>query len=101
MKKLYQAKDRIEAQLLKDYLAARRITTVTQGDYLSGAAGELPALQFPVLWVLEDRDYAIARRLLEEFFSPGAEAEAWRCTRCGEISEGQFQFCWQCGAERE
>jgi hypothetical protein len=51
MKKLYQARDRIEAQLLKDFLASHHITTVVQGDYLSGAAGELPALMFPVIWV--------------------------------------------------
>lgn len=101
MKKLYQAKDRIEAQLLKDYLATRRIATVTQGDYLSGAAGELPALQFPELWLLEERDYPLARRLVKEFFNAGAESGPWQCPRCGEISEGQFQLCWKCGCARE
>ena len=101
MKKLYQAKDRIEAQLLKDYLAERHIDTLTRGDYLSGAAGELPALQFPELWVLEDRDLELARRLVEEYFSAGDVSERWRCPRCGEISEGQFQICWNCGSVRE
>jgi hypothetical protein len=101
MKQLYQAKDRLEAQLLKDYLQARHITTVTQGEYLSGAAGELPALQFPVLWVLEDRDYTIARRLIDEFFDVATEGAAWRCPGCGEVSEGQFEACWNCGTERD
>lgn len=101
MKQLYQAKDRIEAQLLKDYLAARHIGTVTQGDYLSGAAGELPALQFPTLWVLEDRDYDIARRLIEEFLNSRTETGRWQCAQCGEVCEGQFQVCWNCGTGRE
>jgi len=41
MKELYQARDPVEAQLLKDFLASYHIETVTQGEYLTGAAGEL------------------------------------------------------------
>lgn len=28
------------------------------------------------------------------------EAIEWKCNKCGEISEGQFSECWQCGASR-
>jgi hypothetical protein len=100
MKPLYEARDRIEAQLLKDYLAARHIQTIIQGEYLSGAAGELPAMQFPVIWVLEDRDYARGRELVEECLAEQQAGAAWYCRRCGERSEGQFQACWNCGASR-
>ena len=101
MKPLYEAKDRIEAQLVKDFLGARHIATVVQGDYLSGAAGELPALQFPVIWVMDDRDYARGRELIDEFFASVEGDCTWRCPQCGEWVERQFQLCWNCGFERD
>ncbi len=101
MKKLYQARDRIEAQLLKDFLASRHINTVVQGDYLSGAAGELPALMFPVLWVLDERDVARGRELIKAFSRLKPEGTGWRCTDCGESNERQFDLCWHCGSCRE
>ena len=101
MKPLYEARDRIEAQLLKDYLAARHIQTLIQGENLSGAAGELPALQFPVIWVLEDRDYDRGRELIHECLAEQPGGVGWRCRQCGEWSEGQFQACWNCGTARQ
>lgn len=100
MKPLYEARDRIEAQLLKDYLAARHIQALIQGEYLSGAAGELPAMQFPVIWVLEDRDYSRGRELVDECLAEPVVGAAWHCPQCGEQSEGQFQACWNCGTAR-
>jgi hypothetical protein len=29
-----------------------------------------------------------------------APAETWRCTRCNEQVEGQFDVCWSCGSPR-
>ena len=101
MKRLYQAQDRFEAQLLKDYLADWHIDTVMQGDYLSGGVGDLPAMQFPVLWVLEARDLPRARELIEQFQAQQGDRSNWRCERCGESNEGQFELCWHCGAGRE
>ena len=101
MKKLYQARDRIEAQLLKDFLASHHISTVVQGDYLSGAAGELPALMFPVIWVLDERDVSRGRELIAAFNRRKPEGAGWRCTDCGESNEGQFDLCWHCGSCRE
>jgi len=101
MKKLYQARDRIEAQLLKDFLASHHIDTVVQGDYLSGAAGELPALMFPVIWVLDERDVPRGRELIEAFNCRNPEGAGWRCVDCGEFNEGQFDLCWHCGSCRD
>ena len=101
MKKLYQARDRLEAQLLKDFLASHHISSVVQGDYLSGAAGELPALMFPVIWVLDERDVSRGRELIAAFNRRKPEGASWRCTDCGESNEGQFDLCWHCGSGRE
>jgi hypothetical protein len=97
MKQLYTARDRIEAQLLKDFLSSWHIDTVIQGDYLSGAAGELPALQFPVLWVVDERDLQRGRELID-LFQQRQSGPAWHCPCCGEWNEGQFQVCWQCAS---
>lgn len=100
MRKLYEAADRVEAQMLKDYLEAQGITTVLLGDYLSGAAGELPANIFPALWVVKDEQYNRARRLIEEFpASQAAQGGAgWRCPVCGESVDPGFDICWNCGS---
>ncbi|RMG34717.1 MAG: DUF2007 domain-containing protein [Gammaproteobacteria bacterium] len=102
MRRLYQAQDEIEAQLLSDYLAASHIPTTVLGRYQSAAAGELSALAFPSVWVLEDRDLPRARVLLAEFLQrrqgPGGAA-AWHC-ECGEQIGPEFDLCWRCGRSR-
>ncbi len=97
MKILYQAADRVEAQLLKDHLCHHHIQVLVQGDYLSGGVGELPALQFPVLWVVEDRDLEPARRLIDQWLAATERLPDWVCPGCGERNEGQFRLCWNCG----
>jgi hypothetical protein len=101
MRALYQSKDRIEAQLLKDFLASYHIRTVVHGEFQSGAAGELPVQPFPVLWVLEERDFNRAKELVEHFFYQESAAPGWQCTQCGELNEGQFYLCWNCTALRK
>jgi hypothetical protein len=103
MKKLYEAADRIEAQILKDALGANNVAAVIIGDYLSGAAGELPANIYPAVWVVEDRDLSRAEELLRDFTksrSSMAENNTWRCSRCGERVEANFEVCWNCATPR-
>lgn len=103
MHRLYEARDRIEAQLLVDHLRGWGIRAVILGDYLSGAAGELSALSFPTVWVVESSDLPIARRRLREFLEGGegdAARPGWRCPACGAEVEGGFDLCWRCGASR-
>lgn len=102
MQKLYQAQDEIEAQLLRDYLAASHIPATVLGRYQAAAAGELPSLSFPWVWILEDRDLSRARALLAEFLQRRQQpdgADAWYC-ECGECIGPEFDLCWQCGRER-
>jgi len=104
VKRLYEARDRFEAQWLKDFLADYHIESVILGDYLSGAAGDLPANVFPAVWVVEDLDLPRARELLQEFqeqLAAPPEGWSWRCPACGEVVEAQFQFCWNCGTARK
>lgn len=103
MSPLYQAQDRIEAQLLLDLLDRHLIRAVILGDHLSGAAGGLPADIYPTLWVLEDEDLERGRELIERFRADSTDstpAPAWTCAGCGETVDGHFDLCWSCGHAR-
>ncbi len=101
MRRLYEAADRIEAQRLIDFLHDHGIPAVMLGDYLSGAAGELPANIFPGVWLVEDVHWSRANTLLQEFNEPSSAGEnAWVCQGCGETVEGVFDVCWNCGTPR-
>ena len=103
MQRLYLARDRIEAQLLHDYLDRHLIRTVVLGDFLSGAIGELPADICPTLWVIDDLDLERAREILPRFLAPSVPRSggiAWTCPACGESIEADFDVCWNCGRAR-
>ena len=104
MRRLYLARDRIEAQFLRDFLAHHRVRAVLLGDYLAGAAGELPLDIFPSVWVVDDDDLPHARELLARFLRQTAAAEPgppWVCPACGEQVERGFDLCWNCGRQRD
>lgn len=101
MRRLYEAADRIEAQRLIDFLHDHDIPAVMLGDYLSGAAGELPANIFPSVWLVENVHWLLANTLLQDFHEPSSQGEtAWLCSECGETVEGEFDVCWNCGTPR-
>lgn len=103
MLKLYEAADRIEAQILKDSLRDHGIESVILGDYLSGAMGELPANIYPEVWVLDDQEMVKARRLLSDFTKYHDQREAtgdWHCVNCGEWVDAGFDVCWNCATPR-
>ena len=103
MRRLYQARDRIEAQFLRDFLDQHLISTTILGDYLSGAAGELPLDIYPSVWVTEDDDLPRARELLARFLelSKASIGPGWVCPGCGEPVEPGFDLCWNCGRLRD
>jgi hypothetical protein len=103
MQRLYQAADRIEAQLLVDFLDGYLIRARILGDYLAGAFGELPVDIYPSVWVLEDEDLPRARELLARFLSRGEAASGpiWVCPTCGERVDAGFDLCWNCGRARD
>nr|WP_296911014.1 DUF2007 domain-containing protein [Thiocapsa sp.] len=100
---MYQARDRIEAQLLRDFLDRHLVRAVVLGEHLSGAAGGLPADIYPTVWILEDDDLERGRDLLARFQADCARrgsASTWTCSGCGERVEDDFDRCWNCGRER-
>ncbi|MES9942742.1 MAG: DUF2007 domain-containing protein [Candidatus Thiodiazotropha sp. 6PLUC2] len=98
MIELYQAQDRVEAQMLKDFLSQQGVEVVIFNDLLSGAAGGVPANIYPTLWLLENQDFEKAKQLAEQFFSQSLSSqEPWHCEICGERIDAGFEVCWNCG----
>lgn len=54
MKQAYQAANPVDAQLVVDLLASEGIAAFIQGQYLSGAVGELPAGELLRVWVADE-----------------------------------------------
>jgi hypothetical protein len=103
MKKLYEAADRIEAQMLCDELAQVGVEAVILGDYLAGAAGELPTNIWPAVWVVEDTDFYRAQQILQGFTKNHKNSPAegsWHCRNCGEMVDAVFEICWNCATPR-
>jgi hypothetical protein len=106
MKKVYMAMNPTDAHLLKGVLESEGIEAVVQGEFLWIARGEVPITTdtAPSVWVLDEADYERATQVVKEFQSSGEisgpDDEEWKCDNCGEINEGQFTECWNCGTPR-
>ena len=105
MKQVYTAASAADAQMCKDYLQAIGIPVIIKGEYLSGAAGELPANTYPTIWTVDDRDYELALKKVRMYESNNPEDQifqsAWVCPQCSESIDAQFTQCWQCGYQRD
>lgn len=101
MKKLYTfgLHQRALAGLLKELLEQEGVACLLRNEQLFIGLGEIPFVElFPELWVVDEEVYPRARLLLNNWLrEQGATADAWTCPDCGEVLEGQFGACWQCG----
>jgi hypothetical protein len=95
MRRLAQAPNIAIAAFWVDALRQAGIDASLQRYFLGAAAGELPPDQcLPEVWIADDEQEALARSLLRELRNP--PQRRWRCA-CGELVEGGFEACWQCG----
>jgi hypothetical protein len=99
MKKIYTSPDRMMVFHFKNILESYHIDCIVKNEYLAGAAGELPPNEcWPELWIDDDKyDQAVSILEQTETFQT---LPTWTCTHCGEVLEGQFTACWQCGESR-
>lgn len=97
MKKLTTAPNIAIATLWADMLSGGGIAASVQRFYASSIAGEIPPDQaLPEVWIADDAQLGAARTLLAELRHP--PQRRWVCAGCGELIEGPFEHCWQCGA---
>jgi Putative prokaryotic signal transducing protein len=97
MKRLMQAPNVALATLWADMLQSQGgIATRVLRAYASGIAGEIPPDQaLPEVWVLDDDQLEPARTLLHRLRH--LPQLRWLCPGCGELVEGPFEECWNCG----
>lgn len=99
MKRLLQAPNLALATLWADMLGDAGIAASVQRAYASGIAGEIPPDQsLPEVWVHDAAQHAQARALFDSW--QRTPNQRWACCGCGEIVEGPFEQCWNCGAMR-
>ena len=97
MKRLAQAPNLAIATLWADVLTGAGLRVSVQRAFASGIAGEIPPDQaLPELWLDDDARWAEARALLHGLQHP--VERRWCCPGCGELIDGPFDQCWQCGA---
>lgn len=86
-------------------LEDNQVACVIRNESLAGAMGELPAQEtWPEIWVLDDREAVLAKRLIAHALAEENQAQAgqshWQCSKCGEQLEAQFTHCWRCREAR-
>ena len=95
MRRLTQAPNIAIAALWADMLREAGITATVQRQFLSSVAGEIPPDQcLPEIWLLRDEQEVEARALLRAMTN--LPQRRWKCA-CGELVEGGFESCWNCG----
>jgi|GEM_PF-713661 len=101
MKRVYSEPSPIFIYQIKDLLEEKGIHAIIKNEHLSGGVGELPPTEvWPELWVVNKEDKTPAKRLVDEFMSSvKSSSTSWKCPKCSEDIEGQFNICWHCGQE--
>ena len=95
MRRLLQAPNLAIAAMWVDTLREAGIAASVERQFLSGAAGQLPPDQcLPEIWIAHDEQEAAASALLSHLQS--LPQRRWSCA-CGEVVEGGFESCWNCG----
>ena len=94
---IYLAADPIDAEIVRNLLAAEHIECDVLGALLWSGRGDLAADAYPRVLLRDARDEARARELLAEYAArPATPAAPWTCA-CGESVPGNFAACWSCG----
>src|SRR5688572_5937357 len=104
MKQLHAARHAVEAHLIRGFLVSHGVDAIVRGEYLTSGWGELPTDVCSV-WIADDAQFAEADALLKAFlrgtYAREFGGQTWKCESCGEMLEGQFTECWNCGATRK
>ena len=102
MKKVYSAPHPFELENLRNVLQLEGIASEVRTPFLGAARGDIPATEcWSELWVLDDAQADRALALISSTREPSdPTGPSWKCRKCGEANEPQFDACWQCGSAR-
>lgn len=99
MKRLYSARNALEAHDLRFFLESNGIEARVFGDNSPLEAGfSFTPASAPGVFVREE-DFDRAAELVDVFLDQSdltSTSASWTCKSCGERVEGQFEVCWNC-----
>ena len=96
MRRVLQAPNLALATLWCDQLAGAGFPVRVLRAHAAGIAGEIPPDQaLPEVWIDDDARLAEARAMFDAWMR--AAERRWACRGCGEVVEGPFETCWNCG----
>ncbi|MDP5136735.1 DUF2007 domain-containing protein [Rheinheimera baltica] len=99
--RVYKAANNFEAGLVQGLLQQSAILVTISGEYLAGAAGELPLNDIGVqLWVPQQQ-FPVAQRIITQYLQQlQHEPAQWQCD-CGEVNYQSFDLCWSCLQDKD
>lgn len=104
LRRVYRARDAMEAEFVRGLLDEEGIAAVVQGTALQVGLGPvLGGSALPAVYVREE-DLEPARDVVGRYERGEIErprGDDWTCPHCGERIEGQFTACWKCGTPRD
>ena len=102
VKKVYSAQSALTVGNLRNLLLREGIESEVRIPFLAAASGDLPMTEcWSELWIVDHGDLERAMNLINASLAPGTQPYAsWKCGKCGEEVEGQFEACWNCGSSR-
>lgn len=81
--------------IFKSVLESYGIPCEVKAEFPIGTRATIPITE---LWVLDESKVDEARSILAQ--KDQQSADSWKCGKCGELIEAQFDQCWQCGNRR-
>lgn len=100
MKLFLRCLDIFEAQHKANLLRSAGIRAEVRNTFLTGAVGDIPFIEAgPQIWIDPRESEEVARTIILEAEQAPSGPE-WTCESCGEVIEGQFAQCWNCGSAR-
>ena len=91
MRRLAQAPNLAIATVWAHALREEGVAATVQREFLGAVMGDQC---LPEIWIDDETQFDLARRLLHEL--QHRPQRSWQCV-CGELVEGGFEQCWQCG----
>ncbi|HET6249721.1 MAG TPA: DUF2007 domain-containing protein [Tepidisphaeraceae bacterium] len=113
MKQLFTGRNDMEAHFVKGLLEQEGITAILQGEALEGAWADLPLSDraLPSIWV-DEADLERAQPIIDDYRqremktanqpddADESTGPTWKCPKCGEEVDEQFDVCWNCETEK-
>jgi len=96
MKTVYSASNISLVSIFQGILAGYGIRCWIKNEFLCAGIGEIPPIECWPLLCVDDDDFEEAKRIVDDALSD-KDLPVWKCDACGEVIEGQFTECWNCG----